>query len=288
MTTPILSDFTLQFGVGGVLLNNNPVNTYDPIFDVTKVSGLDTAPFRTSTKALDGRDGGIVEAEFLDPRTIIITGTCYGQSNPIGPYLDAAKANFAPSKNDTPLFIKEPGNSQRQVFCKSIGFKYDWEQIYRTNCVAFQATLVAADPVVYGTIQRSTTGTNSTGVYPGFGFNLGFNFGFGGAYTPASLIVVNQGNKDVGGTISVSGSGTNVRIFNNNTGKTLATSISIGVGDLLVFDLNYRRVTLIGISRRGSVTAENWFRFQPGQTLLQLLTDTGTVSATVLNYDGWQ
>ena len=288
MTAPVLSDFTLQFGNSGVLLNNDPVNSYDPIFDVEKVTGLDSGSFRSSTKALDGRDGGIVEAEFLDPRTITIAGTCYGQTNPIGPYLDACKANYGPSKSDQPLYIKEPGNSQRQVFCKSLGFKYDWDVAYRLNTTPFQITLIAADPVVYGTILRSSSGTNSSGVFPGFGFNLAFNFGFGGAYTPASLIAVNNGNKTVGGTIVVTGSGTNVKILNNNTGKTLATSISIGGTDTLIFDLSYRRVTLNGVSRRGSVTQENWFKFDPGQTQLQLLADAGTISATVYNYDGWQ
>lgn len=288
MTAPVLQDFTLQFGAGGVLLNNTPTNTYDPIFDVVKITGLDSGAFRSSTKALDGRDGGIVEAEFLDPRTIVISGTVYGQTNAIGPYLDACKSNFGPSKNDQPLYIKEPGNAQRQVFCKSLGFKYDWDSVYRLNCTPFQITLIAADPVVYGSVQRSVSGTNTTGTFPGFGFNLGFNFGFGGAYTPSSLIVVNQGNKAVGGTINITGSGTNIKILNNNTGKTLATSISIGTSDTLIFDLSYRRVTLNGVSRRGSVTAENWFKFEPGQTPLQLLTDSGTVSATVLNYDGWQ
>lgn len=288
MTAPILSDFTLQFGTGGVLLNNDPANQYDPFFDVEKVTGLDSGSFRSSTKALDGRDGGIVAAEYLDPRTIVISGTCYGQINPIGPYLDLCKANYAPSKYDTPLYIKEPGNSQRQVFCKSLGFKYDWDSAYRLNTAAYQITLIAADPVVYGTIQRSAIGTNSTGVYPGFGFNLAFNFGFGGVYTPASLIAVNMGNKEVGGTIIVQGSGTNIKILNNNTGKTLATSVSIGGTDALIFDLSYRRLTLNGVSRRGSVTQENWFKFPPGQTQLQLLTDSGTVSGTVLNYDGWQ
>lgn len=288
MTAPVLQDFTLQFGNSGILLNGSPANTYDPIWDVDKVTGLDSGSFRSSTKALDGRDGGIVEAEFQDPRTIVISGTVYGQNNAIGPYLDLAKANFGPSKYDQPLYIKEPGNSQRQVFCKSLGFKYDWDAAYRLNTTAYQVTLIAADPVVYGAVQRSASGTNSTGSVPGFGFNISFNFGFGGSYTPASLIVTNAGNKSVGGTIVITGSGTNVRILNANTGKTLATSISVGTGDTLIFDLSYRRVTLNGISRRGSVTAENWFKFDPGQTLLQLLTDSGTISATVLNYDGWQ
>jgi len=288
MTAPVLSDFTFQFGVGGVLLNGNPTNTVDPFFDVEKVTGFDSAPFRSSTKALDGRDGGIVEAEFLNVRTIVISGTVYGQSNPIGPYLDLAKANFAPSKVDTPLYIKEPGNPQRQIFCKSLGFKYDWETLYRTNCAQFQITLVAADPVVYGTVQHQAMGSNNSSAFTGFGFNLGFNFGFGGAFFPANLTVVNSGNKEVGGTITITGSGTNVRIINVTTGKTLATSIAVGSGDNLVFDLSYRRVTLNGVSRRGSVTQENWFKFSPGQTVLQLQTDTGTISATVLNYDGWQ
>lgn len=288
MTAPILTDFTLQFGVSGVLLNNDPVNAVDPIFDIEKVTGLDSAPFRSSTKALDGRDGGIAEAEFLDVRNIVITGTVYGQANPIGPYLDTAKANYAPSKVDTPLYIKEPGNVQRQIFCKSLGFKYDWDTTRRTNCTPYQITLVAADPVVYSTQQRQTSGSNGSGAFPGFGFNLAFNFGFGGAYLPSNLVVTNAGNKEVGGTISITGSGTNVRILNLNTGKTLSTSIAVGSGDVLLFDLSYRRVTLNGVSRRGSVTAENWFKFQPGQTTLQLQTDSGTISATVLNYDGWQ
>lgn len=288
MTSPVLSDFTLQFGVSGVLLNNNPGNFADPYFDIEKITGFDSAPFRSSTKALDGRDGGIVEAEFLNVRTIVITGTVYGQSNPIGPYLDLMKANYAPSKTDTPLFIKEPGNPQRQIFCKSIGFKYDWDQMYRTNCAAFQITLIAADPVMYSSNQRQAIGTNSSGAFLGFGFNLAFNFGFGGSYTPSSLVVLNMGNKEVGGTITITGSGTNVKILNSNTGLTLATTVSVGTGDVMVIDLSYRRVTLNGVSRRGSVTSENWFKFYPGQTVLQLQTDSGTVNATVLNYDGWQ
>lgn len=288
MTAPVLQDFTLQFGVSGVLLNNNAVNTYDPIFDVDKVTGLDSGTFRSSTKALDGRDGGIVESEFMDPRTIVISGTVYGQSSPIGPSLDLCKANFATSKVDQPLYIKEPGNSQRQIFCKSLGFKYDWDAAYRLNTTAYQVTLVAADPVVYGTIKRSSSGSNASGTAPGFGFNFGFDLGFGGSYTPASLIAVNNGNKAVGGTITITGSGTSIRILNNTTGRLLSTSITIGTGDILIIDLDARRVTLNGVSRRGSVTAENWFKFPPGQTQLQLLTDSGIISATVTNYDGWQ
>jgi hypothetical protein len=289
MTTPLLTDFTLQFGNSGVLLNNAPTDFYTPIIDVVKVTGLDSAPFRTSTKALDGRDGGIVEAEFLNVRTIVITGNIYGQgNNPIGPYLDALKANYAPSKVDTPLYIKEPGNAQRQVFCKSLGFKYDWDQTYRTNSTAYQITLAAADPVVYGTITRQSNGTSASGSFPGTGFNIGFNMGFGGPYVPASLIVVNQGNKTVGGYITVTGSGTNVRIVNNNTGKVLSTNLTISTSDTLIFDLYQRRVTLNGVSRRGSVTAENWFQFPPGQTVLQMQVDSGSISASSLNYDGWQ
>lgn len=289
MTAPILSDFTLQYGVSGLLLNNTPTDFSTPIIDIEKITGLDSAPFRSSTKALDGRDGGIAEAEFLNVRTIVISGTIYGQSGyPIGPYLDQLKANFAPSKTDTPLYIKEPGNSQRQIFCKSLGFKYDWDVAYRTNCTAYQITLIAANPVVYSSDQRITYGTNTSTTVFGFGFNLAFNFGFGGVVVPANSVVTNAGNKEVGGTITITGSGTNVRILNLNTGKTLSTSVSVGSGDSLVFDLDYRRLTLNGVSRRGSVTAENWFKFQPGQTTLQFQTDSGTISATVLNYDGWQ
>src|SRR5262245_36014244 len=109
MTAPVLDDFQLQFGYDGVLLNgdNDGVN---PFADVTGVSGLDSATYRTSDKDTEGFDGSVVEAEFESKRTIVVSGNLYGITHDqLEPYIDALKENMEPSSYDKPFYFKAPG-----------------------------------------------------------------------------------------------------------------------------------------------------------------------------------
>lgn len=276
MAAPILADYSYQFKDDGVLLNansNSPV-LGAPIFDIQKISGLDMATIRTSMKISEGEDGGAVEGEFLDPRTISIDGVLFCHTDEsIESMLDRLKANYAPSKLNYPLYIKAPGVAQRVLFCKPLAVRYDIDQARRYNSTNFQVILQASDPVVYGSEVRSFYGILSNDVEGGHGFDHGYDLSMGGAPVAGSqLLFTNAGNKAVGAEFTLTGPVTGPRIVSDTTGKTLSMSTLVASSsmDKIIIDLHHRTVKLNGVSRRMSVDpSEGWFLIQPGLNSLR-------------------
>ena len=125
-----MDDLTFQFGEDGVLLNTDPIIPFEDLssafVDITNIQGLSSAPFRTTERSREGQDGGFIDAELEEMRTIIIDGTVYAPTYALEPYLESLKANYAPSKTTKPFYFQAPGINGRVVFCKSYGVKYDW------------------------------------------------------------------------------------------------------------------------------------------------------------------
>jgi hypothetical protein len=283
MAAPILDDYSYMFADTGVLLNanNNVPIVGQPIYDVLKVSGLDLGNIRTSMRIAEGEDGGTVEGEYLDPRTIVFEGVVFcHSSDSIEALLDNLKANYQPTRNSQPLYIKAPGTEQRIVYCKSLGVKYDLDQARRYNSTSFQIILQASDPVIYGSTVKPIYGTLSSETIGGHGFDHAFDMGFGGVTTSGSQItIVNEGNKAVGAVINLLGPVVNPRLVSDTTGKTLSLTLTAGTSsDTISVDLKKRTVKLNGASRRGSVVDENgWFLIVPGTNVLRYQAQSTTV-----------
>src|SRR5882672_7106541 len=108
-----LNDYEFQLNDSGVRLNSDSTN---PFVDVTKASGLDSAPYRETIRDHEGTDGGFIDAEFEKGRDIILEGTIYGTVANVETYLDSLKANFAPVATPIPFYFKPGSVSERLIF----------------------------------------------------------------------------------------------------------------------------------------------------------------------------
>lgn len=268
----LTQDFTFAYSDTGVILNSDPLLPTDPFVDISKVSGLDNAEFRISEREREGMDGGFVDSMYEKMRTIVLEGQIY---NTTESYLDSLKANYAPSFAVQPFYFDAPGVSERLIYCKSYGMKYDWDTARRLGIVPVQFQLKAEDPTIYGALITAIANLGS--IDTGFAFNLSFNFGFGAGGTAGTTTITNSGNKDADGTFTITGPVTNPIIVHDNTGNRLTFSIVLGVSDTLVINLRNKTVTLNGTAnRRGSlVTTSRWFMLEPGVNTLRFLGTAG-------------
>lgn len=288
MAAPVLDDYAFMFSDTGILLNanNNAPLVGAPIFDVQSVKGLDLNNVRTSMRISEGEDGGTVEGEFIDPRTITVEGVLFcNAGDSIETQLDMLKANYQPGTVDKPFYMKSPGVAQRVVFCKSLGVFYDIDQARRYNSTSFQIILQAGDPIIYSSAVKSISGTLSSEVTGGHGFDHAYDLGFGGITTSGSYIsIVNSGNKAVGANINLPGPVTWPRLVSDTASKTLYfPGLVAGVGDIIAIDLKRRTVKLNGASRRLYVDVnEGWFKILPGTNVIRYQA----VSTTPVPLDG--
>jgi hypothetical protein len=261
---PLFEDFMFQYEDGGVILNAEPFD--GPFVDIKEVSGLDSAPIRDTQREREGMDGGFVESEFESARTIILTGTVYGEEATVEPFLDLLKANYAATRTNKPLYMRLPGIGIRTAYGKAQGVRYDINQLRRSGCVDVQFKVVAEDPRLYGDSYSSTASLGS-GSGLGHGFNHGFPLGFGGTgQTGPSVQLIIGGNRTTGAEINIYGPVTNPSVYHEESGRTLRYNTVIGVGDVLTTNLLNRTVRLNGTANRRNTLLGvlPWFLLTPG------------------------
>lgn len=290
---PVLGDFQLQYGDDGVLMNDDAGGT-TPFIDITQVTGLDSAEYRTSTKDIEGQDGSVVEGEFESKRTVTIVGTIYGVTHDqMESYIDSLKANFSVSKTAKPLYFKAPGVDQRMAFGKcTSGFRCNWDPMRRIAIATFSVTLTCGDPIIYGTDQYMWSGGVTFTSPPGFAFNFAFNFDFGAIAggIVGQMQASHFGNRPAPFVAHFTGNGAvNPGILHEDLGLTVQTNLTLNTGDELIIDFLKRKVLFNGSPRRGSVTREGWFMLQPNMiNNLRLLTNAGSLAVTLSGYDAWR
>lgn len=263
-------DYTFQFKDDGIILNTD--STALPFFDVLKVTGLDSAPIRTTEREREGMSGGFVDADYSKIRTIVIDGIVYGNQQNIQQYLADLKSNYAPSSNVLPFYFRPAGMSQKVLFVKSLGLKYDWDTSLRTGKLPIQIQLKAEDPTIYGDIITSTL-TGLGGVASGRGYNKSYNFGYGGSTaTSGALNVFNSGSKPVGAMIYLYNV-SNPAVVSDTTGARLNFNTNIGDGDFYEADLYNRMVRLNKVANRRNtlLPGSTWFLLYPGNNQLRFL-----------------
>jgi hypothetical protein len=266
--------YTCQYDDSGVALGLDPVTPTSFFVDLIKLDGFDNAPFRVTSRAREGSDGGFVDAEFEDMRIITIEGIAYNCS---GANLETLKANFAPSRTVRPFYAYLDTVGQRVVFCKSLGIRYAIDQSARLATFPFQVQLQAEDPTIWSDPAVNIS-SGLIGTYGGFGFNLAFNFGFGTTVgTAGSVSAYNYGNKQADATIVINGPVVNPTIVRDESGDALAFNYSLVAGDTLTINLRNRTVMLNGTANRRSalLNTSNWFYLQPGQNSILFLGTAG-------------
>jgi hypothetical protein len=287
---PVLTDLCYQFGETGVLLNQDNVQL--PFIDVQTVQGLDSAPFRESEKDTEGVDGGVVEAEFETIRTIIVEGTIYATPTTIFDMLDSMKGNFGPSTVSQPFYFKMPSQSQRFVWCKSLGMRYDLNAAIRLATTAFQITLKAYDPTIYSSVQFSISKGLPPPATQGRGYPRIYPLGYGGVSNSGIISITNSGNKPVGAIMKIPGPVANPKILSDTEdGKFLQVLITLGATDVLTIDTGARTVFLNGTGNRRGLLAplSEWFLLQPGVNNLRYSAATQTSSQLEVDWrDGYR
>ena len=276
----LTDDYTYQFTDDGVILNSD-VYSMAPFVDITKVSGLDTSEYRTSERVREGSDGGFIDSQFENMRAITLEGTIYCPTDQAEIFSDTLKGNFAPSFGSQPFYFKHPSVAQRVIFAKSLGCRYDVNNLRRVGKTDVQFQLKAEDPSIYGNEISVVVGQASPP--SGRGYNKSYNYGYGTTSGTAGVIdAYNEGNKPTPAIIRLQNI-INPEIVNDTVGKRLKFTATIDNLDYYNIDLRNRTVILNGTAnRRGTVIGTSqWFLLQPGSNRLRLLGSPGSMVPTM-------
>lgn len=267
--TVLSEELTFRLGSGGVILNTDATNV--PFVDVHKVSGLDSAEYRTTMRDWEGNDGSFIDAEFEKGRTIVLDCTIIATTATIEGFLDTLKSNFAPNNTLQQFYFKAPGVSERFLYVKPLGIRYDWDQIRRLGQADAQISFFAEDPRIYDNTPLSFSISLGATVYTGFGFSFGFDFGFGGVSTTTDGVFINNpGNRPSPPIFTINGPVQNPRILNDTIGREMDFSITLDTGETLTIDTKYKTVKLNGTTnRRNTLLAPTWFFMQPGDNFIR-------------------
>lgn len=286
---PTMTNYTYAFGDDtGFVLNTDNVSTV-PFFDVTQVSGLDSAPIRVNTDEHQGMDGTYIDSRFMSSRTIVITGDLYTDINDPETILNQLKTDYGASNQVKPFYFQIPGQSMKFVNCQGGGIKYDHDtnrSIGKTAGV--QLTLLVGDPYIYDYPgQLASIAIPTTGAGIGMSFNMAFNMGFGGAITGNAATVQNNGTHTAYPVITLFGPLVNPVLVDSYNGITMPFSISLSAGDTLVIDCRNKSVVLNNVvSRRSALAGLRWFSVPAGASdSVSFYADSGAGSATVSLYN---
>lgn len=266
---PLTQGFTFQFKDDGVILNTDSIT---PFVDIHRVSGLDSSPLRTTERQREGMDGGFIDAEFEQMRTIVIEGILYATVAGVESFLDSLKANYAPSTLPQPFYFLAEGSQERVIFCKSLGIRYDWETMRRTGRSSIQIQLKAEDPAIYG--QSVLVSTSLGGSSLGRGYNKAYNYGYGGpGQTAGNLTISNTGNRNTFGILTITGPIQNPVLVHDGQNRSLDLDITLGANDYLDIDLRNKTVKLNGTANRRNKlkSTSRWFSFKPGDNVVRFL-----------------
>lgn len=283
-----MNDFEYRMGDSGTTLN--PSDMTLPFVDIVKVTGLDTPELRTTERDHEGVDGGFLDAEFERMRTLTFEGQVITNGVGTEAFLDTLKGEWAVGQGLQPLYIQHPEVQERVVFVKALGVRYDVNELRRLGSADIQFMCQAEDPALYDSTLLSLPINQGLSIASGFGFPLGFPFGFGAPVDPTTTNAYNGGNRPARATITIPGPVTNPRIISETAGKELRFLITLEASDSLIIDLYARTVKLNGtVSRRGTLQNPNWFMLAKGDNFLQYRADTtGNPAATISYRYAWR
>lgn len=283
----LTDDFSYMLGDNGVILN--PDATTLPFVDISKVNGLDNAPYRTTERDHEGVDGGFMDAEFEKGRSVILDGTLYASGSAVESYLDSLKANFAPSRTLIPFYFKKPGVEERFVKVKPLGCRYDVETIRRVGRTSIQFAMFAEDPRIYTSILRDINIMQEAVIIGGRAYNKGYNYSYGTPIDSSGGNLVVGGNRPTPAIFTIFGPSLNPKIINESLGTAMEFDLTIPAGDVLTIDTQYHTVRVNGANRRSALLEPTWFSLLPGNNYIRYRSQTNGGSVLNIQYhDAWR
>lgn len=291
-----LADYEMEFrglrfgGTDG----SNPVG-------IRMIDGLQDFDARVGNTPIPRGDGSIPGLHTVKEKDIkldlIVNGASKSQA--IEDAMAEARAVFQRDQTPEPLYFKFPGQAESFVYARAIG-----RQERKGIETAFGqrpllVRMLAADPRVYGSTQKSAT----LGVYDGTGGGEDFPIPEYGANfnldTSAEAVVTNAGDANAYPLLRFyygsAGTITAVKVTNTTTGQVTEFTTTITTGQVLTADMR-RIVTadtgdspyidLNGSSRYGDwVLPREPFYLVPGDNSLRFeLTGTSTDAQCVVTF----
>lgn len=284
----LVDDFTYQMDVDGFILNDD--QNLRPFVDILKVTGLDSAPFRTSIRDRDGREGAYVDSEYEQARTITLQGTLYDDPANVEITQDRFKSEWAPSKVPVPFFLRHPGTGGRMLWTHPQGVKYDVDTVRRLGLTDITFNAVAGDPRIYAESETIRTVGVTNVIQTGMTFDLAFNLGFGGVvsagYPP---LVGNAGNRSTPVKFRMWGPYLNPHIYSYTTGDEMVLDILVDqTSDYVEIDTNARTIryhsAAWGVRNvRDLLRRPSWFDLEPGNNTIGFNVEGNASLATHLD-----
>ena len=283
--------YTYQYKDDGIILNTDAVL---PFVDVTRIDGMDSGEFRASERVREGLDGGFLDADFENMRTIVLDVNVYAEPASINRFLFDLKKNYEPTKVPHTFNFTVPGMGDFVYLCKSLGFKYSISNTIGNGFVTGQIQLKAEDPTMYSRLVHTEVASfGTTAPTNGRGYDKAFNYGYNSvdAVSPGTLVCYNNGTKDAPAIIRLTNV-TNPSIIYDNTNKVIRLSSSVVSPDYIELELRNRSVRLNSIVGRGSdiIGGSEWFMLEPGANYLRLTGEipAGSPTMTVIYRDAYR
>lgn len=282
-----MDSFSYQLGSGTIL---NPTDQTLPFVDITNVAGLDTPEIRSTERDHEGAEGGFLDAEFEKMRTIVLQGQIIGDPSTVEVFVDRLKGEWAPRRTSTTFKFAHPGVSERLLFVKPLGVRFELSSLRSTGAMDVQFTCQAEDPRIYDSDAMTAQLIIGVPLTTGFAFNLGFNFGFGAPVSPEGVNVTNYGNRATPAIITIPGPVTDPVIYNDTSSHVLQFTIDVAASDYLEIDLGNHTVKLNGsVSRRGSLYEPDWFMLEPGDNFIRYRATAGGSNPASITYrNAWR
>ena len=251
------------YGLGGIYL-------------APPIQGLGIPPIRTADGQYSGRDGGWVASQFFSSREIVINGYLYGRDCEEADELRCQITNSLPIRQSIPfVFVSQTGQRYyADTYLRNLDF-----DIVSKIYARFTITLVAPDPYLYdgGTDDDPGNGWIEQPIYKiiGGGYVTPYVLPVPWAASTQPTIINNPNDVLIYPQIVLEGAFTNPQIINETTGQIIGANMTTTTGDVIVFDLKERTVTLNGGSVLPFMTG-SWWPLVQGDNYISLMSYGGS------------
>lgn len=281
--TILSSAYAFKYMDSGIELNTDPAL---PFVDITSVK--DTPETRQSIRNREGIDGGFVDAEFYNTRTIVLDGYAYAHPDNIADYLFRLEANYRPKRSAHPFYFSLPGIGEVVYLAKSLGINYTFDPLISTGRVPIQFQLNAEDPTVYSADQYNETltpyfsyaqkGRSYSRIYP-------LTYGGENDLKGNTAQIVNRGYKETTALIRLENI-TDPWVIHEQSGRYLKFDLDMSFGDYLEIDLRNRTVRMNGATNRSNALlgGSTWFMLEPGINTLRFYGSSSAASKVIVTY----
>jgi hypothetical protein len=260
---------------------------------LTGLSGWHEAPIpRTSLIPRAGEHGGFDGPAYLDMRAITIEGVAVAADR-VSTWRArdiVASVLGDPSLGLSTLVIAQTGHATRRCQVRRSGDTKT--QLIAPGAFRWSMILVSPDPRRYAdALSSSAVGLPQVGA-GGLVFPLVFPLTFGSGTSGGDMTLHNAGTIATWPTWLMMGPVTGPIITNTDTGERLEfdPTFAVPAGQTMTIDSDVKTVLLGGVPRRDRLFTAQWFRLDPGDTMVHFSAASGSDPAASLTAqwrDAW-